>query len=229
VRVKDRLVRCATAVSSTAVLLAAVACARTTSGNALSDPGADVGGEPTLASAPPSTSTAPTSDAPTSHAPNSDTPAQDTSVSTAAPSSTNNSPLIPGVLVDECLLDNNQFAALLGQAVTEPEEVTTDQGTADCFVYPAGDFVPFAAIDVYGVKTGTPVEQINSAAQHNTRAHRLAGAGEAAIVVDRDNGTGSILYVAKGRFVVAISSLQLKPPDPAWATAGNQAVARLPA
>jgi hypothetical protein len=142
--------------------------------------------------------------------------------------------LEPDVLADECLLDPDQLAALLGRGVRPPEQsvVRRDDGSrsTSCYVTPngggngdaAGDADgPLAAINVYRVRTGTPAAFVRAAG-----GRLLPGTGPVVAVLD--TAAGSTLQVAGRRFLVTLAVQGPEPDDRAWRAAARAALARLP-
>ncbi|MHA6794168.1 hypothetical protein ACVGVM_11760 [Pseudonocardia bannensis] len=133
------------------------------------------------------------------------------------------------VVSDECLLDATQFAALLGEPVLEPENLTVHRGDGSsgtsCWAHAAEGFpTPIGAINVYTVRTGTPADFVRAAPAGRRRD--LPGAGEAAALVD--TGSGPTLQLASPRYLVTIIVLRDRgPADEVWRAAARQALARL--
>ncbi len=134
------------------------------------------------------------------------------------------------VLSDECLLDATQFAALIGEPVLEPENLTVHRGDGttgtSCWAHAAEGFpTPIGAINVYAVRTGTPAEFVRATPAGGRRD--LPGIGEVAALVD--TGSGPTLQLASPRHLVTIIVLRDRgPSDDAWRAAAQQALARLP-
>lgn len=143
------------------------------------------------------------------------------------------SALEPDVLADECLLDAAQLAALLGRPVRAPEQVVVsrDDGSrsSGCYVTASGDDpAPLAAINVYRVRSGTPVQFVRAAAG---AGRALPKVGKAAAVFE--TAAGPTLQVADARFLVTVvvhapGSTDKAPDDKAWRAAAQAALARLP-
>ena len=135
--------------------------------------------------------------------------------------------LEPDVLADECLLDPDQLAALLGRRVRPPEQsvVRRDDGSrsTSCYVTAAAEATPLAAINVYRVRAGTPAAFVRAAA---AGGRALTGAGGPAAVLD--TAAGPTLQGAGARFVVTIAVQGRAPGDAAWRKAARAALARLP-
>ena len=138
------------------------------------------------------------------------------------------------VLADECLLDPDQLAALLGRSVRPPEQsvVRRDDGSrsTSCYVTAngggngdaAGDADgPLAAINVYRVRTGTPAAFVRAAG-----GRPLPGTGPVVAVLD--TAAGSTLQVAGRRFLLTLAVQGPEPDDRAWRAAARAALARLP-
>jgi hypothetical protein len=135
--------------------------------------------------------------------------------------------LEPDVLADECLLDPDQLAALLGRRVRPPEQsvVRRDDGSrsTSCFVTAAAEATPLAAINVYRVRADTPAAFVRAAA---AGGRALTGAGGPAAVLE--TVAGPTLQVAGARYVVTIAVQDRAPDDAAWRKAARAALARLP-
>ncbi|SDG99391.1 hypothetical protein [Pseudonocardia oroxyli] len=132
-----------------------------------------------------------------------------------APAAPTTAVLVSDVLPDECLLDAEGFALLLEAPVAPPANggdppscaTATTRGT------PRG----LAAINVYGVRGGTPADLL--------RSGRPLEVGDAAVVVD--TAGGPTLQVATGDRLVTIAVADREPDDARWVEAGRRAVAAL--
>jgi hypothetical protein len=137
--------------------------------------------------------------------------------------------LTADVVVDECLLDAEQFGTLLGRPVLEPEQLDTPRSDgstgSSCYVHSAEGYpTPLAAVNVYLPRSGTPTEFVRNGPTGGRRD--LAGLGEAAALYD--TATGLTLQVASPRYVVTIAVLEGEPPEEEWRTAATAALAALP-
>lgn len=133
------------------------------------------------------------------------------------------------VLPNECLLTADQFAALVGRPVREPQQRSvqrTDGSVGNACYAEAreGPPTPLAAINVYTVRSGTPADFVRAAPPGGRKY--LAGLGEAAAVID--TAIGPTLQLAGPRHLVTIVALENAPSDEAWRAAGEAALARLP-
>jgi hypothetical protein len=130
------------------------------------------------------------------------------------------------VLADECLLDAEQFGALLGRRVRAGQSVVQrDDGTRSTSCYAGavdGPQAPLAALNVYRVQPGTPAEFVRAAG-----GRALEGVGEAAKLIE--TAGGPTLQVAGRWFLVTLVVQGRSPPDAAWRAAAAAALARLPA
>lgn len=151
-------------------------------------------------------------------------------LSTAGPPATPAGPAAPrsgldaDVLADECLLNASELGSLVGEAVRPPEQstVTRSDGTtgSSCLATSGGE--PRALINVYRVRSGTPADFVRAA----SAGRELAGAGEAAVVIDTD--AGPTLQLASPAYVVTILVAGRVPADDAWRAASAAALSRLP-
>jgi hypothetical protein len=147
----------------------------------------------------------------------------------APPAEGPRSALAADVVADECLLDALAFTALLGEPVLPPEQQQVEREDGEvrsaCYVGSAGDGTPLAMVNVYAPREGTPADFVRAAPAEGRRD--LAGAGEAAVLVDTTPGL--VLQLAGPRHVVTIAVLDGAPSDDAWRTAAAEALAALPA
>jgi hypothetical protein len=125
--------------------------------------------------------------------------------------------LVADVLADECLLDADGFALLLESPVAPPANGGAPRSCATATT--RGTPQALAAINVYGVRGGTPVDLLRS-------GRPLTGLGDAAVVVE--TAGGPTLQVASGRYLVTIAVAERDPDDLRWRTAGARALAALP-
>ncbi|MCW0216010.1 MAG: hypothetical protein OJJ54_21900 [Pseudonocardia sp.] len=137
-------------------------------------------------------------------------------------------PLLVGDAVrDECLLDAAGLAALLASPTTPPANSTTTRPdgttTHSCTATATeGDPRAIAAVNVYGVRDGTPADVVRAGAGRR----EMSEVGDAAAVVD--TASGPTMQIASGTYLVTIAVAERRPSDAEWRAAGRAALSRLP-
>lgn len=124
--------------------------------------------------------------------------------------------LVADVLTDECLLDAEGFGLLLESPVDPPTNGGEPRSCATAAT--RGTPRALAAINVYGVRGGAPVDLL--------RSGRPLAVGDAAVVVE--TAGGPTLQVAAGAFLVTIAVAEREPDEARWLEAGRRVVERLP-
>lgn len=137
--------------------------------------------------------------------------------------------LASDVLADECLLDRDRIAALVGRPVLEPtqREVLREDGSvsSSCYADSTDAYpVPVAAVNVYRPRTGTAAQYVATAPLGGRRD--LPDLGAAAAVFD--TATGPTVQVAGEDYLVTIAVLEGAPDEQAWRVAAQVALDALP-
>ncbi|MFB9904808.1 hypothetical protein [Allokutzneria oryzae] len=205
--------RATAALAMVALLLAG--CARTTESQAPPPPpGTESGTVPPLTFTKPTTSTSESDVAP--------------------PTTTSGTPLVTGVVEDECLLTTAEFSALVGQPVSPGTNTQLDMGPEgqkrSCFYPTESSGLPKNWINIYGTTGQQPSELVQRANKNSPGSTLLPDIGLGAVTVPAPQGSaGGDMYIATSRYLLEIHVGDGTPDEPRWVAAGRAAFAKAPA